>query len=216
MKTAHTSAAKPLFHRERGCGEGTKNRAKPAGLAPSSQPRSAPRALPAARAHNQPRANGAQVVWLAPNGKGSSVQWLLALLLAIAPLLAFAQSASNPAPLQFQDRTEETHFHALVSELRCVMCQNQSLADSNAMIAHDLRREVLQLMHEGQSDAQIKQFLVARYGEFVLYKPRVESKTWLLWFGPALLLLLGGFVIARIVRKRTSAGVVPDDEPQEW
>ncbi len=143
-------------------------------------------------------------------------RWLLATLLALAPLLAFAQAASNPAPLQFKDRTEETRFHGLVSELRCVMCQNQSLADSNAMIAHDLRREVLQLMHEGRTDAQIKQFLVARYGEFVLYRPQVESRTWLLWFGPALLLLLGGIVVARIVRKRTASGPIPDDAPQEW
>ncbi len=151
-----------------------------------------------------------------PRGKARFVGWLLALLIATSPLLAFAQAASNPAPLQFQDNTEETRFHALVSELRCVMCQNQSLADSDAMIAHDLRREVLKLMREGRTDAQIKQFLVARYGEFVLYKPRVESRTWLLWFGPALLLLLGGLVIARILRKRTAVGAIPQDEPQEW
>ena len=144
------------------------------------------------------------------------MRWLLVVLLALTPLLAHAQAASNPTPLQFHDRTEETRFHTLVSELRCVMCQNQSLADSDAMIAHDLRREVLQLMRDGKSDAQIKQFLVARYGEFVLYKPRVEGKTWLLWFGPALLLLLGGFVIAGIVRRRTGAGTVPVDESQEW
>jgi cytochrome c-type biogenesis protein CcmH len=156
-------------------------------------------------------------------------RWLLALLLAFAPLAAMAQAVVDPAPLQFQDRAEETRFHALVSELRCVMCQNQSLADSNAQIAHDLRREVLQLMRQGKTDEQVKQFLVARYGEFVLYKPRIEAKTWLLWFGPALLLLAGGFVVARVVRGHAStggdsgekpgadmsAGNTPDDE-QEW
>ncbi len=216
MKTTRAQQIKPLCLQERGWGEGTKNCATATCFAPSPQPRSAPRPTPAARACNQMRAGGAQAAWLHPKGRGGLSRWLLATLLAIAPLLAFAQAASNPAPLQFQDRTEETRFHTLVSELRCVMCQNQSLADSDAMIAHDLRREVLQLMHEGKTDAQIKQFLVARYGEFVLYKPRVESKTWLLWFGPALLLLLGGFVIARIVRKRAVVGAVPDDEPQEW
>ena len=144
-------------------------------------------------------------------------RWLLALLLAIAPLAAMAQAVVDPAPLQFHDRAEETRFHALVSELRCVMCQNQSLADSNAQIAHDLRREVLQLMRQGNSDEQVKQFLVARYGEFVLYQPRVESKTWLLWFGPALLLLAGGFVVARVVRVHAGARVgTPDDKEQEW
>ena len=105
------------------------------------------------------------------------------------------------------------------------MCQNQSLADSNAQIAHDLRREVLQLMRQGKSDEQVKQFLVARYGEFVLYQPRVESKTWLLWFGPALLLLAGGFVVARVVRRHaatggTSGGGTPGnntpEDSQEW
>ena len=144
-------------------------------------------------------------------------RYLLALLLAIAPLAAMAQAVVDPAPLQFHDRAEETRFHALVSELRCVMCQNQSLADSNAQIAHDLRREVLQLMRQGNSDEQVKQFLVARYGEFVLYQPRVESKTWLLWFGPALLLLAGGFVVARVVRGHAVARVgTPDDKEQEW
>jgi cytochrome c-type biogenesis protein CcmH len=144
-------------------------------------------------------------------------RWLLVLLLAFAPLAAIAQAVVDPAPLQFQDRAEETRFHALVSELRCVMCQNQSLADSNAQIAHDLRREVLQLMRQGKSDAEVKQFLVARYGEFVLYKPRVESKTWLLWFGPALLLLVGGFVVARVVRGHAgSRGDAPGNDEQEW
>ena len=145
---------------------------------------------------------------------------LLAVLFAFAPLSAVAQ-VSDPAPLQFADRTEERRFHALVSELRCVMCQNQSLADSNAQIAHDLRREVLVLMREGRSDQEIEQFLVARYGEFVLYRPRVEPTTWLLWFGPALLLLLGGIVIVRIVRRRAALGSgrdgrVPEDDGQEW
>lgn len=138
---------------------------------------------------------------------------LLALLLATAP--AFAQVATNTAPPQFRDAAEEQRFHALASELRCVMCQNQSLADSNAQIAHDLRAEVLQLMRQGNSDAQIKQFLVQRYGEFVLYRPQVESGTWLLWFGPLLLLLAGGVAVAMIVRRRSRAPIA-SDEPQEW
>ena len=143
------------------------------------------------------------------------MRWLLALLLSLAPCIASAQ-ASDPAPLQFTDRAEEQRFHALVSELRCVMCQNQSLADSNARIAHDLRREVLTLMREGRNDDEIEQFLVARYGEFVLYRPRVEAATWLLWFGPALLLLVGGVVVARVVRRHSGKAPVPTDDGQEW
>lgn len=143
------------------------------------------------------------------------IRWLCVLLLACASTLALAQ-VSDPAPLQFTDRAEEQRFHALVTELRCVMCQNQSLADSNAMVAHDMRREVLAWMRQGKTDAQIQDALVARYGEFVLYKPRIEEKTWLLWFGPALLLLIGGFVVARVVRRHAGDGAVPVDDAQEW
>lgn len=152
-----------------------------------------------------------------------AAHWMLAcalvlgLAFALAPVrTASAQVSTDVAPLQFHDAAEETRFHALTSELRCVMCQNQSLADSNAQIAHDLRREVLQLMRQGKSDAEVKQFLVARYGEFVLYRPRMTYTTWLLWLGPALLLLVGGIVIARIVRRRSGHGTVVADDEQEW
>lgn len=128
---------------------------------------------------------------------------------------AFAQVSANAAPLRFHDAAEERRFHALAAELRCVMCQNQSLADSNAQIAHDLRAEVLDLMRQGRSDADIERFLVQRYGEFVLYKPRVEGRTWLLWFGPALLVLAGAGLLFALVRKR-SQGVAPASDDQEW
>lgn len=142
---------------------------------------------------------------------------LLAMLLCIASLPAFAQAnqQADAAPLQFRDAAEETRFHALASELRCVMCQNQSLADSNALIALQLRREVLDLMREGRSDGEIKDHLVQRYGEFVLYQPKVEASTWLLWLGPALLLLAGAGVVTAIVRKRKPQAM-PADDGQEW
>ena len=137
------------------------------------------------------------------------------LALATVPLQAMAQANADPAPLQFTDTAEERRFHDLVAELRCVMCQNQSLADSDAQIAHDLRREVLELMQSGRSDDEIKDFLVARYGEFVLYRPELKSNTWLLWFGPALVLLAGGAAVVLAVRRR-GARVVPEDDGQEW
>ncbi|MEA9731116.1 cytochrome c-type biogenesis protein [Xanthomonas campestris pv. campestris] len=140
--------------------------------------------------------------------------WLLALLLW--PWLALAQPMGDPSPLQYRSAAEEARFHALTAELRCVQCQNQSLADSNAQIAQDLRREVLALMHEGRSDAHIRQFLVARYGEFVLYRPQVESRTWLLWFGPLLVLLLGGTAVALVVRRRSAAAPTTSVDEQEW
>ncbi|HYM86381.1 MAG TPA: cytochrome c-type biogenesis protein [Pseudoxanthomonas sp.] len=139
--------------------------------------------------------------------------FLLALMLL--PVLALAQ-VSDPTPLQFRDAAQETRFHQLTAELRCVMCQNQSLADSNAQIAHDLRREVLALINQGKSDAEVKRFLVDRYGEFVLYKPDVGGNTWLLWFGPALLLLAGAGIVFRIVRRRSAGATVASDDNQEW
>lgn len=139
----------------------------------------------------------------------------LALLLALAlPLLA--QPASDPAPLQFENAVEEKRFHLLVHELRCVMCQNQSLADSNAQIAVDLRREVLGLIRDGRSDTEIRQFLVERYGEFVLYRPQVGAKTWLLWFGPALVLLAGAVIVIATVRRRAGPPPTEPDDSQEW
>ena len=147
---------------------------------------------------------------------------LLGLLLAMAGLASVqAQPAGNVAPPVFKDNAEEVRFHALTAELRCVMCQNQSLADSNAQIAHDLRREVLQLMRQGRSDDEIVAFLVARYGQFVRYKPAFEPATWLLWLGSALLLVAGGVVVACVVRRRRAE--LPDatateagDAEQEW
>ena len=143
---------------------------------------------------------------------------LLALLLCIASLPAFAQAnqQADAAPLQFRDAAEETRFHALATELRCVMCQNQSLADSNALIALELRREVLDLMRAGKSDGQVKEHLVQRYGEFVLYKPRVEGRTWLLWLGPALVLLAGAVLVVVLVRRKSAQPLPRNDEPQEW
>lgn len=151
------------------------------------------------------------------SSKRIAVVIALVLALLVSPV-AFAQATGIAAPPQFSDRAEAKRFHALTEELRCVKCQNQSLADSNAQIAQDLRQEVLDLMRQGKTDAEVKQYLVARYGEFVLYRPRVEPTTWLLWFGPAVLLLVGGFVVAGIVRKRSGnrqpAEAVDDD--QEW
>jgi cytochrome c-type biogenesis protein CcmH len=128
-------------------------------------------------------------------------------------LLAFSFAARAIDPMPFADAAEEARFRALAAELRCVMCQNQSLADSNAMIAQDLRREVFDLMQQGKSDEEIKIFLTERYTEFVLYRPRVEPRTWLIWFGPAALLLAGAIAVIVIVRKR--GGPKPPDGPPE-
>jgi len=140
------------------------------------------------------------------------------LAMATPPELPVSQPVGDSRPLEFRDAGEEARFRALTEQLRCVMCQNQSLADSNALIAKDLRREVLGLMREGKSDEQIKSFLVARYTDFVLYQPRVAPTTWLLWFGPLLLLAAGAAVVAGIVRRhgRGAPPTAPENDSQEW
>jgi cytochrome c-type biogenesis protein CcmH len=133
-----------------------------------------------------------------------------------APTLSPGAPSTRPAaPLAFTDAAEEKRFRELVLQLRCVMCQNQSLADSDAMIARDLRAQVLALMRSGKSDDQIKAYLVERYTDFVLYRPQVRPMTWLLWFGPVLLLIGGAWWIAGIVRRQSPPSAPPPDD-QEW
>jgi cytochrome c-type biogenesis protein CcmH len=105
-------------------------------------------------------------------------------------------------PLPFKDRAEEVRFQNLTKQLRCLVCQNQDLADSDADLAKDLRKQVFEMMQSGKSDAEIKQYLVARYNDFVLYDPPVKPGTWLLWFTPFVLVLIGAFVVAAILRRR--------------
>src|ERR1700710_3042014 len=129
-------------------------------------------------------------------------RWLLVLGLLLLPALSVAQATQ---PLPFRNHAEEVRFQHLSAELRCPMCQNETLADSNAPIARDLRNQIFQLMQHGQTDAQIKQYLVDRYSEFVLYDPPVARNTWLLWFGPLLILLVGIGIVAATIRKRSRA-----------
>jgi cytochrome c-type biogenesis protein CcmH len=105
---------------------------------------------------------------------------------------------------EFKDEASRERFQQLVAELRCPKCQNQNLADSNSPIASDLRREVYKMVETGESDEQIVDFMVARYGEFVLYRPRVTSNTWVLWYGPFALIALGAGVVWLLTRKRKS------------
>lgn len=105
----------------------------------------------------------------------------------------------------FADEAQRARFSVLTQELRCPKCQNQDLADSNAPIAADLRREIHRLLLQGQSDAQIVDYLVARYGEYVRYKPRFEARTWLLWLGPVGFLLAAGGLAWALLRQRSSS-----------
>lgn len=131
-------------------------------------------------------------------------------------LLGSAQAAIDT--YEFASEAERQRYRSLVEELRCPKCQNQNIADSDAPIAMDLRAEIYRMLGEGQSDAQIIEFLVARYGDFVLYKPPVTARTLLLWYGPAVL-LVGGFVLLGVVvvrrrgkRSTAQSGLSADEQ----
>lgn len=123
---------------------------------------------------------------------------VLILLLCLMPLFSFAGEAQDLA----KDPVLEKRMVGLAENLRCLVCQNESLASSHAELAEDLRREVRELMQKGMSDQEIKDYLVARYGDFVLYEPPVKSFTLLLWLGPFALLLVGMGVLVLQVRNR--------------
>ena len=103
----------------------------------------------------------------------------------------------------FSGNVDEDRFKELIAEIRCLVCQNQSLADSDAELAHDLRKEVYDLMQTGQDNGQIVDFMVARYGDFVLYNPPVKPSTYLLWYVPFVLLAIGILFLIKTVRQRT-------------
>ncbi len=119
-------------------------------------------------------------------------------------------------PHTFRSRTDEVRFQNLTRELRCLVCQNQSLADSDADLAKDLRSKIFELMQEGRSDEEIKHYLVSRYSDFVLYDPPVKRETALLWLGPYIILMLGVVKMGvYVVRNRDKAGNAVHEEG-EW
>ncbi|MBC2658385.1 cytochrome c-type biogenesis protein CcmH [Pseudomonas sp. MSSRFD41] len=126
-------------------------------------------------------------------------RWLIAALLGLG-IVGVARAAIDT--YQFANDGERERFHELTKELRCPKCQNQDIADSNAPIAADLRKEIFRMLGEGKDNQQIIDFMVDRYGDFVRYNPALTGKTALLWFGPAGLLLGGVVIIAVIVRRR--------------
>ena len=137
------------------------------------------------------------------------------LLLPLVFALFFASTASavdsaTEAALAADPGAEKRLQH-LSEELRCLVCQNQTIADSNAELAQDLRREIRGMIGDGKSDKEIIDFMVVRYGDFVLYRPPVKGITLLLWGGPVTLMLLGLFVLIRYLRRRTSR--MADDQP---
>ena len=124
------------------------------------------------------------------------------LTLLFVLLLAAGAAALAQEPLVFDDAAQEERYNALTLELRCTVCQNQSLADSDAPLAQDLRAEIYEMMMAGRSDDEIKTFMIERYGDFVLYRPPMQGNTIALWVLPLVLLFFGALVVFFTVRNR--------------
>lgn len=139
---------------------------------------------------------------------------LAAFLVAAVTALPAAAIDTGQA---FDDPAQQQRYEQLIRELRCLVCQNQSIADSNATLASDLRREVRDMIQAGSSDDEIRTFMTERYGDFVLYEPPMAPRTWLLWLAPALLLLGGIGVTGMVVLRRSRAAranpAALDEEP---
>jgi len=124
--------------------------------------------------------------------------WLCALLLA-------SGATARVEVYEFDNAEQETRYNKLIAELRCLVCQNQNLADSNAALAVDLRRKTYRMVKADKSAREIADFMVARYGEFVLYRPPLNSNTLLLWVGPFVILVLGVGLLIRTISRRGNA-----------
>jgi len=130
--------------------------------------------------------------------------------LLLLPVICFAMVALAKEARPAEDPQIEQRMRALTEQLRCLVCQNETLADSHADLAEDLRKEIREQMKAGKSDREIIAFLTQRYGDFVLYKPPVKATTYLLWFGPFVLLFAGTGVLYRYLKKRRE---LIDDKP---
>ena len=141
-----------------------------------------------------------------------------AVVLAAAFFLAFAAGAVDTGQ-RFDDHAQQARYERLIRDLRCLVCRSESIADSNATLAADLRREVERLMREGKSDAEIHAFMTERYSDFVLLRPPVAPRTWLLWAAPALFLIGGLAAVVVVIRRRALAArdnpSSLDEEPGE-
>jgi cytochrome c-type biogenesis protein CcmH len=117
--------------------------------------------------------------------------------------------------LKFSNEQMEKDYKVLIQELRCLVCQNQNLADSNAELAQDLRRQVIEMLEKGSSRDEIVDYMVSRYGDFVMYRPPLKTSTYLLWFGPALIFILAGFVVVSFMRKQKKDDAIELTEQQK-
>ncbi len=146
-----------------------------------------------------------------PRRVRDSAAHLLALLLAFVAVGAAQPALAIDSEPGFDDPALEARYRKLTDELRCLVCQNQTIADSNVDLAKDLRRQVRQMMADGATDDEILDYMVARYGDFVRYRPPLTPRTWLLWSAPVLMLVVGLLVGLSIVRRRATMDPDLDD-----
>ncbi len=150
---------------------------------------------------------------VSPSRRGA--RWLITLMaLTLAVFAVFPAHAIDPSEA-YDDPVMQARYEKLTEELRCLVCQNQTIADSSATLAQDLRREVREMLDGGSTDEEILDFMVARYGDFVRYRPPFAPRTWLLWLAPGLLLLLGLVIIVRVVSRRGDMDIEDDELTDE-
>jgi cytochrome c-type biogenesis protein CcmH len=132
---------------------------------------------------------------------------------SLASLMFCSMAVAIDVGQSFDDPELQARYEKIIAEVRCLKCQNQTIKDSNAFLATDLRREIRRLLEEGKTDDEIYDFLVARYGDFALYRPRTSGRTLILWIAPMIFLLVGAIALGRVVRQRMSMPI--DDDPAD-
>ena len=138
------------------------------------------------------------------------------ILITLTLLLSFSSALNAAFEIKkFDNPQQEQRYKKLIDELRCLVCQNQNLADSNAELAVDLRKQVYKMINEGQSDKEIMDFMVTRYGDFVLYRPPFKASTFFLWIGPFIIFIIGVFVLIRFIRQRKTVVTTLTDNDKE-
>ncbi len=136
-------------------------------------------------------------------------------LVIAAVLLLTGTARAIDTGLEFDDPKLQARYEHIIDQVRCLKCQNTTIRDSNAFLAADLRREIRRMIEEGKTDDEIYDFLVERYGEFALYKPRARGKTLVLWLAPGILLLGGAVILVGVLRRRMALPIDGDDgEPE--
>lgn len=126
-------------------------------------------------------------------------------LLVVFMVISFSVQAGSIEAYSFDNREQEKIYHSLIEDLRCLVCQNQNIAESNSELAKDMRRKTHEMVIQGKSEKEISKFMVTRYGDFVLYRPPFEPMTWLLWFGPLIIFGIGLIFVVRFMKSQNAA-----------